>query len=98
MSDDLTLIKEKQIPALPLVRETSYSSNNLGKHKSVMRLYCRRNHYFIEWDIPALEEVEHIGLVFDGKTLVDYDGVMSLPSPVPDFLRGCGFIVPADMA
>jgi hypothetical protein len=50
----------------------------------------------IEWDIPTLDEVEHIGLSFEHKTLVDYDGVMSLPAPAIAFLREQGFIVPKE--
>jgi hypothetical protein len=29
----------------------------------------------IEWDIPDLDETEHIGLWFEGNKLVDYDGI-----------------------
>lgn len=29
----------------------------------------------IEWDIPDLDETEHIGLWFEDKKLVDYDGI-----------------------
>jgi hypothetical protein len=84
------------LPATELVSETSYSSRSLGKHESTMTLYADGSHYFIEWDVPAIETTEHIGLRFEHKTLTDYDGVFSLPREAVAFIRAQGFIVPAE--
>jgi hypothetical protein len=85
-----------RIKPTEMVRETSYSSRGLGKHASTMTLYADGRRYFIEWDIPSLDEVEHIGLTFEHKTLVDYDGVFSLPREAIRFLRKQGFIIPKE--
>lgn len=45
----------------------------------------------IEWDIPALEETEHIGLEIDGKSVVGYDGVMCIPEEACDLLEELGY-------
>lgn len=42
------------------------------------------------------EEYAEIGLGWNGKTLVDYDGVFQIPQPVVDFLREEGWVVPKD--
>jgi hypothetical protein len=53
-------------------------------------------HYCIEWHIPSLDEVYQIGLIFEGNTLVDYDGLYDLPKEAIALVRGAGFIVPED--
>jgi hypothetical protein len=51
----------------------------------------------IEWDIPGLECTETIGLWFAvDNTLIDYDGVSSLPIEAIEFLRAQGYIVPKE--
>jgi hypothetical protein len=67
---------------------------------------------FIEWDVPGLETTEHIGLVFSPKEplktiigiprnsdleLVDYDGIMALPSQAIELLKDQGYYVPEEM-
>jgi hypothetical protein len=89
-------IAEKTIKPTELVSEGSWGARRLGKHASTMTLYADGPHYMIEWDIPALETTEHIGLTFEHKTLTDYDGVMSLPREAIAFLRGQGFKVPRE--
>jgi hypothetical protein len=79
-----------------MVSEGSWGSRSVGKHASTMTLYAEHNHYFIEWDIPELEICEHIGLTFEHKTLVDYDGVFSLPKEAIRFLRKQGFRIPKE--
>lgn len=94
-----TSVFKLDIEPLALVSETAYTNRPIGTHASTMELYRNEDgSLFIEWDVPAIDEVQHIGLVFDGrKRLVDYDGVYSLPSPVPAFLRAAGYVVPRDM-
>lgn len=84
------------IKPTPLVRETAYSMHRLGKLASTMTLYADGPSYFIEWDIPGLDECERIGLVFEHNTLADYDGVFSLPKEAVRLIRECGFVVPAE--
>lgn len=55
----------------------------------------------IEWVVydeeGDTEFVEFIGLNFDGKTLVDYDGVFELPLEAAKLIRKYGYRVPKDM-
>jgi len=81
-----------------LILETSLNScpSPLGKHTSTMTLYGFTDdpdYYFIEWDIPTLEECENIGIwCEDGtKTLRDYDGVFELPVEAIELLKENGF-------
>jgi len=81
-----------------LVSEGSWGARSLGKHESTMTLYSEepKTYAMIEWDIPSLDEVEQIGLWFEGKTLTEYDGVMSLPREAIQFLRKQGYTVPRE--
>jgi hypothetical protein len=79
-----------------LVSESSFGSQNLGKHKSTMELFSfpeDPNYYFIEWDIPTLEEVENIGIWCEENTkkIYDYDGVMCLSAEAIELLKENGF-------
>lgn len=83
----------------PINLEGSWGGRNLAKQaKSVMELYFYKsnaNHATIEWEIPKLDMVEQIGLTFEidakGKrTLVDYDGVMTIPDQAMDLLEKHG--------
>lgn len=90
-------IAVKELPPTELVCETAYSASPLGKHPSTMTFYADREHYGIEWNIPALDRTVDIGLVFEYLTLVDYDGVFSLPKEAIELIREVGFTVPPDM-
>jgi len=81
-----------------LVAEGSWGSKEQGTHESTMALYTTRNpdKLFIEWDIPALDVTEEIGLWFDDTGLIDYDGVMSLPKQAIELLRESGYHVGKD--
>lgn len=74
----------------------------LGRFNNSMELWkLGPNHYEIEWvfspvNSPDDEDVEHIGLTFDGKTLTDYDGVFELPKEAVKLIRKAGFRVPKD--
>lgn len=96
MTDKSTKIGELTFMS-PINKENSFSSWNLAKRtKSVMTLYYYKdNTGFIEWDIPALEMTEHIGLTFEitpeGKrVLEDYDGVFAIPDQAMDLLEKHG--------
>lgn len=78
----------------------SWGHLDAGKHESTMDLYLRGDATgFIEWDIPAIDHSEDIGLTFeiapDGKrTLCDYDGIQALPGEAVDLMRENGITVP----
>jgi hypothetical protein len=93
----MTKIAEKEFVSV-LTLETSMSATptKLGKHTSTMTLYgfeLDPNYFFIEWDIPTLDEVENIGIwCEDGtKELRDYDGVFELPLEAIELLQENGF-------
>ena len=85
-----------------LFLEGSWGERQLGEHESKLELFFEKDLTgFIEWDIPSLEMFEYIGLWFsidrDGKrTLVDYDGVMSLNDHAIALLRKNGVEVGKD--
>lgn len=37
------------------------------------------------------DDVEHIGLGFEGKKLVDYDGIISFPPQIIPWMEGMGY-------
>jgi hypothetical protein len=90
-------IAEKEL-VCELVLETSMCGEptKLGKHESTMVLYGfddDPDYYFIEWDIPTLNEVENIGIWCEEgtKELRDYDGVMCLSQEAIELLKENGF-------
>jgi hypothetical protein len=81
----------------PINLDASWGSRQLAKKAtSLMTLYFYKDASgFIEWEVPALDIVEQIGLVFEldraGKrTLIDYDGVFDLPKQAMDLLEKNG--------
>lgn len=64
----------------------------LGEFESEMQLYYDNNGSgFIEWIVDELDMVEQIGLAFENKVLVDYDGVFSFPEQGIILLEENGF-------
>lgn len=64
----------------------------LGEFESEMQLYYDNNGSgFIEWIVDELDIVEQIGLAFENKVLVDYDGVFSFPEQGIILLEENGF-------
>lgn len=85
----------------PLIFEGSWGARDAGTHESTMVLYLYTNEAgkgFIEWDVPALETTENIGLWFNAeRELIDYDGIMGfLPEQAVKLLRDNGFTVGPD--
>ena len=84
-----------------LVLETSMSPmvKRLGDSISTMELFTDDDNVpsMIEWDVEELEITEHIGLWFEGKELVGYDGVFELPTEAVKLIRKGGYKVPSDM-
>jgi hypothetical protein len=88
---------------LVLERSSTSWQEPLGTHESTMELYIYRDGFkgMIEWDIPALERTEQIGLWFETgeggkKELSDYDGVMCLPEEAIALLEEYGIVVGED--
>ena len=87
----------------PVRKEYSMTSymEDLGDHEATLTLYINDSDATrgsLELDIPGCNEYADIGLWFDDdkKTLVDYDGVFSLPHQGIQLLRDNGFIVSED--
>lgn len=90
-------VAEKTFTAA-LCLQGSWGGRGLGKHESTMTLYMQEDDKYgcIEWDIPSLDEVEHIGLWFEDGELTDYDGVFSLPREAVELLRENDYVVGPD--
>lgn len=79
---------------LVLERSITPKPEQLGGHECTMELFEYENGmYEIEWDVPALEMTEHIGIwIKEGtKIITDYDGVFDLPQEAVDLLKKNGF-------
>lgn len=89
-----------------LISEGSWSESDLGKHDFTMEWFPGDDagHATIEWDIPTLEQTEHIGLTFEmrineadprnpKRALTGYDGVMGLSDEAIAFIEHMGVIV-----
>lgn len=77
-----------------LVREYSAvpTVDSLGRRKHTMTLYLERGSAgMIEWIAGDDGEGACIGLVFEGHTIVDYDGVFSLPMQAVKLLEAAGY-------
>lgn len=98
MADTVTKIASIELKPTAMTLEGSWGSTPQGTHASTMDLYVTDDGKsgFIEWDIPSMERTETIGLMFEGKELTDYDGVMSIPLEAIEFLRQQGYTVNKD--
>ena len=96
-----TAIATIAFPKKQFIQEGSWGAVTLaGKFESTMTLYETSGFarsLFIEWDIPGLDMVEHIGLEMEGKRVVGYDGVMSFPHPAYRWLRSLGYTIAKDV-
>jgi hypothetical protein len=85
-----------------LFLEGSWGARDIGEHESTLELYFRKdNTGFIEWNIPSADLFESIGLWFEfdkvgSRTLVEYDGVMSLNDHAIALLRKNNVFVSKD--
>lgn len=91
-----TEVAKLELKPTAMILEGSWGARDIGEYASTMTLYAGEGTYFIEWDIPGLGRCESIGLTFEHKRLVDYDGVMSLPREAISLLRNAGFVVPRE--
>lgn len=89
------IIKTKRFTSL-ITRETSFRTDVIGEGQSEMTLTVEGEQGCIEWDIPNLGEFAEIGLTFEGRELVDYDGVFSLPVQAIELIEEAGFTVGDD--
>ena len=93
---------DKMTVTSPLFLEGSWGERGLGEHESTLELYYNKdNTGFIEWDIPSLDRFECIGLWFEfdkvgSRSLVEYDGVMSLNEHAIALLRKNNVFVSKD--
>lgn len=86
------------ISSANLVRETSYNAEEIGENEFTMELFTSDSGVptGIEWDIPEIEETHGIGLWFEGRDLIDYDGVFELPLEAAKLIRKSGYRVSKD--
>lgn len=77
-----------------LVSETAYGSTSMGKHFNKMELQREGFRGNIIWNYgkqAADEEETVIGLIFEGMSVTDYDGVFSLPREARMLLIEAGY-------
>ena len=77
-----------------LVREYSAvpTVESLGRRTQTMTLYIESpSAGMIEWIAGEYGEGACIGLIFDGRTVVDYDGVFCLPMQAMKLLEAAGY-------
>ena len=78
----------------PVGRDNGVTNQYMGHYKQTMELFCFEDgNYQIEWDIPAIETTEHIGVFCyeRDKVLSDYDGVFEMPEQARTLLEENGF-------
>jgi len=78
----------------PVNRETTYAITPLAKDvesEITVTIDEETGVGGFEWNIDELEITEGGGLWFEGKELVDYDGVFELPKQLVNFLIAEGF-------
>ena len=75
-----------------LVREYSAVPNvdSLGHRRQTMTLYAEDGRGLIEWEAGDGEGAA-IGLIFEDRRVVDYDGVFSLPRQAEKLLEAAGY-------
>jgi hypothetical protein len=82
--------------------EGSWGGRRIGAHECEMEFFLAqdRKRGFIEWTYTnrqGAEDVTTIGLVFRGRELVDYDGIMGfLPTQAVSMLTRAGYKVGAE--
>ena len=107
MSKQLEYSKDKQGQLVLTFRsniniDNGHTNEPQGERESEMTLFCNDNGSpeGIDWVVydeeGALEFNEYIGLEFDGKTLVGYDGVFEIPVEALKLIRKYGYRAPAE--
>jgi len=83
----------------------SWGSRSVPKtHRCTMEFYESEedaNYAEIEWYIPSIDEVEHIGLslgMTEGgkRKLIEYDGIMAMPAQAILVMQQMGIVVDED--
>lgn len=92
----LQTVMTREFPATKMELDSSFGTRPVGAHASSMTWYLEDGHHTIEWDIPGLDRTVHLGLWFEKKVLVDYDGNFTLPIEAIQMIRDKGYTVPKD--
>lgn len=81
-----------------LERSVSPVKRSIGVKNNTMTLYMDedRQSGIIEWEYGE-EDVEVIGIWIEGKRVVDFDGVFSLPNEAKKLLNNHGYVVSKDL-
>jgi hypothetical protein len=82
----------------PINIDNGFTNTPQGIKTSTMELYKDPDGTptAIEWIISDGEFVEQIGLWFEDKDLIDYDGIFELPSQAIKLIEQAGFNVSND--
>lgn len=101
MTNELVVVGTLEFNS-PVNRDDGYRNHRLAENtKSIMTMYKMEYGYQIEWEIPELDEVEHMNLytAFHNQLdyIVDYDGVFELPNEVKGWLDKLHISYDADL-
>lgn len=77
----------------PINKETSFGETNLSKNTTseIEVVISSDGIGSFEWTVEELNEYEVGGLEFEDNTLIDYDGVFSLPKELINYLEEQGY-------
>jgi len=73
--------------------DDGYRNHSQGDREYTMELFSTVDGYYVEWDIPSMDETLIIGLEHNNKILTGYDAVFELPIQAIELLRENGFTV-----
>jgi hypothetical protein len=77
--------------------DNGITSQSMGEMNNEMEMFFENGvPTEIEWVVEDDLFVEHIGLTFERKVLVDFDGVFELPKEAIQMIRAAGFTVPKE--
>ena len=76
----------------PLSRETIFSYELIHENieHNLMFTITDPDEGYVTWEVDG-EVVAEIGLWFNGKSVVDYDGVFELPKQLIEWLQSMGY-------
>lgn len=79
----------------PISIDNGFINSFIGEFNCSMELFTDDNKtpHSIEWIVNDGQEVQNIGLYFEGKSLIDYDGVFELPIQAVELINKAGFLV-----
>lgn len=86
----------------PINVDNGFVNHYLGMFESTMELFKDKNDtpMMIEWIVSDkdgnIRDIQTIGLIFENKELIDYDGVFELPIQAINLIKKSGYKVSDD--